>query len=149
MRRLGADGRDDQTLWTLAKEHGCRLPTVIKRSRSARASGTVSVEVDAISVRVGLGPSLSRAHLLGGEPSRFAYNGAVSTENIKAEVLKLSAAARARLVEKLLESLEDLTPEEDEQLWAEEAERRDAAWAHGAPGRQASDVFADARAGSK
>ncbi len=79
----------------------------------------------------------------------FAYNGSMSIDNIEVEALKLSAQARARLAEKLLESLEHLSPDENEQVWAEEAERRDAAWAEGTRGRSASDVFAEARARSK
>ena len=38
--------------------------------------------------------------------------------------LALSAADRARLAETLLSSLDDLSEEESEQLWAEEAQRR-------------------------
>ena len=50
----------------------------------------------------------------------------MSVEEIEAEALRLGRRARARLAGKLLESLEDLSDEENEQLWAEEAERRDA-----------------------
>lgn len=50
----------------------------------------------------------------------------MSVEEIEAQALKLAPKARARLAGKLLESLEDLSDEENEQLWAEEAERRDA-----------------------
>ena len=50
----------------------------------------------------------------------------MSVEEIEAQALKLGPKARARLAGKLLESLEDLSDEENEQLWAEEAERRDA-----------------------
>ena len=58
----------------------------------------------------------------------------MSTEELEAEALKLSPRERARLAERLLESLENLTDEENEKLWAEEAARRDAAW-DGAPRR--------------
>ena len=81
--------------------------------------------------------------------SHFAYNGAMSIDNTEVEALKLSAPGRARLAERSPESLANLSPDENEQVWAEEAARRDAAWAEGAPGRPSSDVFADARARSK
>jgi hypothetical protein len=44
--------------------------------------------------------------------------------DIEAEVLKLDPHVRARLARKLLESLESLSAEENERLWAEEADRR-------------------------
>ncbi len=50
----------------------------------------------------------------------------MSIEEIEAEALKLDPKARARLAEKLLESLETLSDRENERLWAEEADRRDA-----------------------
>jgi len=40
------------------------------------------------------------------------------------EVLKLSALDRARLVRELLDSLDDLPPQELERLWFDEASRR-------------------------
>ncbi len=45
-------------------------------------------------------------------------------EFLKTEALKLAPGARARLAERLLESLDALSPEEIEELWADEAERR-------------------------
>lgn len=71
----------------------------------------------------------------------------MSIEEIEAEALKLDPKARARLAEKLLESLEALSEEENTRLWAEEAERRDIDW-DAAPEtvRPASDVLRDARA---
>ena len=71
----------------------------------------------------------------------------MSIEDIEAEALKLDPRARARLAEKLLESLETLSDEENERLWAEEAERRDADW-DAAPGmaRPATDALREARA---
>ena len=71
----------------------------------------------------------------------------MSINDIEAEVLKLDPQARARLPKKLLESLETLSDEENERLWAEEADRRDAAW-DSAPGarRPAAEVLRDARA---
>ena len=71
----------------------------------------------------------------------------MSIEEIEAEALKLDPKARARLAEKLLESLESLSDQENERLWAEEADRRDVDW-DSAPGtaRSAADVLRDARA---
>jgi hypothetical protein len=46
-------------------------------------------------------------------------------EDVETEALKLDPKARARLAERQLESLEDLSEEENVRLWAEEAERRD------------------------
>ena len=45
-------------------------------------------------------------------------------KDIAAEVLELPLTARAELASQLLESLDDLSEEESEQLWAQEAERR-------------------------
>jgi hypothetical protein len=71
----------------------------------------------------------------------------MSIEELETEALKLAPAARARLAEKLLESLETLSDEENAQLWAEEAQRRDAAWeVDSAAGHGAADVFREARA---
>jgi len=71
----------------------------------------------------------------------------VSIDELEAAALKLGPAARARLAKKLLESLEMISDEENERLWAEEADRRDADW-DSAPGsgRPATDVLRDARA---
>ena len=49
----------------------------------------------------------------------------MSTEELEVEALKLALQERARLAEKLLESLENLSDDENAKLWAEEAERRD------------------------
>jgi hypothetical protein len=71
----------------------------------------------------------------------------MSIDDIEAEVLKLDPRARARLAKKLLESLEALSEEENERLWAEEADRRDAAWDLApSSGRPAGEVIRDARA---
>ena len=70
----------------------------------------------------------------------------MSIDELEAEALKLAPPARARLAGKLLESLETLSDDENTQLWAEEAERRDEAWgASGRDGRAAADVFREAR----
>jgi hypothetical protein len=71
----------------------------------------------------------------------------MSSHDIEAEALRLDAKARARLAKKLLESLESLSDEENERLWAEEADRRDSAWdSSPGSGRTADDVLRDARA---
>jgi putative addiction module component (TIGR02574 family) len=71
----------------------------------------------------------------------------MSTEELEIEVLKLPPRDRARLAEKLLQSLENLSDEENARLWAEEAKRRDQAWdADRTMGRPSDDVFRDARA---
>ncbi|HEV8614833.1 MAG TPA: addiction module protein [Methylomirabilota bacterium] len=71
----------------------------------------------------------------------------MSIDEIEAEALKLDPQARARLATKLLESLETLSDEENERLWAEEADRRDAEWdATTGSARLAADVLRDARA---
>jgi hypothetical protein len=49
----------------------------------------------------------------------------MSIEELETEAMKLDPKARARLAGKLLESLENLSEEEAERLWAEEARRRD------------------------
>lgn len=70
----------------------------------------------------------------------------MSREEIEAEALKLDPAARARLAEKLLQSLEHLSQEENERIWVEEARRRDEAWDRKpAEGRPAEDVHRDLR----
>lgn len=48
----------------------------------------------------------------------------MNTEAIKREALHLSAKDRAKLVQELLLSLEDLPESELDQLWLDEAERR-------------------------
>jgi putative addiction module component (TIGR02574 family) len=70
----------------------------------------------------------------------------MSIEELEAEALKLTPQARAKLAGKLLESLEGLSEQENEQLWAEEAVRRDADLdANPGKGRAAEDVFREAR----
>jgi Putative addiction module component len=71
----------------------------------------------------------------------------MSIEELEAEALKLDPSARARLAGKLLESLENLSDEENERVWAEEARRRDEEWdAHPSARRPAEDVHRDLRA---
>ena len=70
----------------------------------------------------------------------------MSIDELEAEALKLAPAARARLAERLLESLETLSDEENARLWTEEAQRRDEAWEAGeSPGHPAADVFRETR----
>lgn len=71
----------------------------------------------------------------------------MSIEELEAEALKLDTKGRARLAERLLSSLDELGPEENERLWAEEAQRRAEAQDAGTlSARPAADVFRDARA---
>jgi hypothetical protein len=71
----------------------------------------------------------------------------MTTEQVENEALKLKPEARAELAEKLLRSLEDLSDEDMERLWAEEAVRRDAELDAGtATMCDAEDVFSDASA---
>ena len=70
----------------------------------------------------------------------------MSIDELAAEALKLKPKARARLAERLLDSLENLSDEENAHLSAEAAERRAAAWdASAGSGRPAADVFRDAK----
>ena len=65
---------------------------------------------------------------------------------LEAEALKLDPANRARLAERLLESLETLSEQENQQMWLDEAARRDADLeAEPSKGRPADGVFRDAR----
>ena len=67
-------------------------------------------------------------------------------EELKAAALMLDPKGRARLAERLLESLDSLSPEENAQIWAEEAQRRAAALESGAlSSRPADEVFREAR----
>ena len=71
----------------------------------------------------------------------------MSTEELEVEALKLAPQERARLAQKLLESLESLSDDENARLWVEEAERRDQAWdVDPTIGRPVNDVLRDARA---
>ena len=71
----------------------------------------------------------------------------MTIHEIESEALRLHPSERARLAERLLDSLETLPDEENARLWADEAERRDRAWdANGNAGRSAAEVFRDARA---
>ena len=54
-----------------------------------------------------------------------------SIEDLTRRALGLPLEQRSALTERLLESLDELTPEELEQVWAAEAERRFAAFKAG------------------
>ena len=70
----------------------------------------------------------------------------MSIEDIEVEALRLDPKERARLAEKLLESLGDLSEAERERVWAEEAERRDQELAvNPSASTPADEVFRDAR----
>ncbi|MEA2561516.1 MAG: hypothetical protein QOH06_3020 [Acidobacteriota bacterium] len=49
----------------------------------------------------------------------------MTTNDLESEVLKLDPKERARIAQRLLESLEALSENEIESLWYQEAERRD------------------------
>ena len=67
-------------------------------------------------------------------------------KELEAAALKLDPKARARLTERLLDSLENLSPEENALIWAEEAQRRSEALDAGSlSSRQADEVLREAR----
>ena len=69
-----------------------------------------------------------------------------TVQQIAEAAMKLDPRARARLVKRLLESLETLSDEENEALWIEEAQRRDREMdAEDGKARPADDVFREAR----
>jgi len=70
--------------------------------------------------------------------------------DLEARALRLGPKDRARLAKKLLASLEKLSKEENERLWADEAERRDAELQHEPElARPAREVLRRARARRK
>ena len=48
----------------------------------------------------------------------------MTVQHIEKQLLKLDANSRAKLASKLLSSLDDLSEDENEKLWAQEALRR-------------------------
>ena len=70
----------------------------------------------------------------------------MSIKEVEAAALKLIPKDRARLAGRLLESLENLSEEENEILWTQEAERRDDAWNSADGARTAKTVLRSARA---
>ena len=68
-------------------------------------------------------------------------------KDIAAEALDLPLTARAELASQLLDSLDDLSEEENDQLWAQEGERRYAEYKAGnIEAVPAEEVFARLRA---
>ena len=66
------------------------------------------------------------------------------------EVLKQDPPTRARLAEVLLRSLDDLSEDEVETMWLDEAERRERAWDAGkVEGIPAEQVMRELRADSE
>jgi hypothetical protein len=71
----------------------------------------------------------------------------MKVRDLEEEALKLAPASRAKLAERLLDSLDSLSEEEIERLWIEEAVRRDRELDQGkVPGRSAVEVLREARA---
>jgi endonuclease III len=71
----------------------------------------------------------------------------MSIDDFEAAALRLDPKARARLAERLLDSLEQLSPDENARLWAEEAQRRaEALYAGLLSSQTADEVFSEARA---
>ena len=70
----------------------------------------------------------------------------MSIKEIEAVALTLVPKDRARLAGRLLRSLEDLSEEENEMIWAEEAERRDSSWTPADRSRTAKGVLRRPRA---
>jgi hypothetical protein len=70
----------------------------------------------------------------------------VTHDELEVELRKLDPRERARLAAALLDSLEELSEDENARLWAEEAERRhDDLLSDVTLGRSATDVFRDIR----
>lgn len=71
----------------------------------------------------------------------------MTVRNIEKQLMKLDARSRAKLASRLLLSLDELSDEENEQLWAQEALRRhEELNKRKATSRPASIVFREARA---
>lgn len=71
----------------------------------------------------------------------------MSIDEIERVALQLEPKARARLAHRLLERLDELSPDENARVWAEEAQRRAEAINTGTlASKPADDVFRDARA---
>ena len=70
----------------------------------------------------------------------------VTIDELMREALALDPQGRARLAHRLLDSLDELSESEVEQLWLVEAARRDAGIDAGAPTYAAEEVLTRARA---
>ena len=70
----------------------------------------------------------------------------MTIKQIEKELLKLDTRSRAKLAERLLHSLDDLSEAENEKLWAQEALRRHKELiTDPSKGRLAEKVFLEAR----
>jgi hypothetical protein len=70
----------------------------------------------------------------------------MTAQNIEKHLLKLDAESRAHIAYKLLSSLDELTEDENEKLWAYEALRRDQEISDkSSTARSAQSVFKHAR----
>ena len=71
----------------------------------------------------------------------------MTVQDIEKELMKLDVMTRAKLASRLLESLDELSVEENEKLWTEEALRRHEAIIKGkAKSRKAHTVINSAKA---
>ena len=76
----------------------------------------------------------------------YYMEGIVTINELEKAALKLDSKSRARLAERLLASLENLSDAENSQLWAEEAQRRDQELdGDETSGRPAENVLRNAR----
>ena len=73
----------------------------------------------------------------------MVYTRRMQLEEIVTEALKLSPRSRARLAGKLLQSIGQLAAQQNEEIWAEEAVRRDLE--PESADRPAAQVFEDLR----
>ena len=72
---------------------------------------------------------------------------AMTVKQIEKQLLKLDSRSRAKLAERLLHSLDELSEAENERLWAQEALRRHQELSSGkVRARPANEVFREARA---
>ncbi len=78
-----------------------------------------------------------------GFSGRLRYTCSMQLDQMVAEALKLHPRSRAQLAGALLQSLDKLTAEQNEEIWAEEADRRDSE--PDATDRPADEVFRELR----
>jgi putative addiction module component (TIGR02574 family) len=77
-----------------------------------------------------------------GTQATMLTGGLMKVVDLEAEALRLSATDRAKLVQTLIQSLDAISEEESEALWADEAQRRAAELdAHPELARPADEVF--------
>ena len=70
----------------------------------------------------------------------------MTIDELMREALSLDPSSRAHIAHQLLNSLDELSEAEVDELWLAEAARRDAALDAGAPSNPAAEVIARARA---